>query len=835
MSDSTPPNRNNASPPIPEYRTRWYFLSIALHLVAIAVLIFFTPIRQVLLEPEPPEPAAVEMAADQVERVAEIIEQVQKEQLLEDLEALEQMREQMEQMREEQEQLLTEEQRQPEADALTKALASMDEALEAQAEAAEKQAQAEQASNADEARGELDQASQKQTEAELAQREALNQLAQTDEAYREARQAQLDAAARQAKAQLTMEAAREAQRDADRLRNQLHQVHEQIQNITDRELAARQHDVDRRREGVDKAQDFVDQREQELADAREKLAEAQARAEQARKDAEQKKQAYEDARKKVSRTSGEERQAAQQRERLARSEHQQAIRDKSHAERDSKNAEGRVKSLQHRLEGEQKQLEREQKQWADAQEKLAATQQKIDGLREAAEPLPKLIAERQQRMGRRLSEAGEAQALARRRQAEAREQLEHAIANAHAGEPTTASADPPPADAREMSLADLYGQARKTEFEITEHYREVRATDLALLQETSLSEARRQVDVPLTVRPEASELIRSNKPVRTAGQLRQLKQDVRRAGREVESMAAAAEAMLQTVRERSATAGRVLSDAVIAEAQTKLARAKHLADLAREDAGAKSVDLSGVMAQADAAAAEEGAAGRAGEPGDKPADDADKPAPPGAQVGDDSGTQEIEPDDKFKLVEIVRNVPHPQINVDHHKVKPGRRLTRIGPNVEWLYVDSWYIVGPFPNPDRRNIHRQFPPETVIDLDAVYIGAGGKPVRWKFHQSDKPMVMPDDGVPYSIWYAYTQLSFEQAADLWVAVGSDDRSDIWINGHKVWASADHLKAWRIGEGYRKVHFRKGVNEVLYRVENGHGTMGFSMSLHVKPPGR
>ena len=47
----------------------------------------------------------------------------------------------------------------------------------------------------------------------------------------------------------------------------------------------------------------------------------------------------------------------------------------------------------------------------------------------------------------------------------------------------------------------------------------------------------------------------------------------------------------------------------------------------------------------------------------------------------------------------------------------------------------------------------------------------------------------------------------------------------------ASGKQQKAWRVDEGLRKVHFKKGLNRVLCRVENGwHGT-DFSLVICLK----
>ncbi|MFT3785488.1 MAG: hypothetical protein QM770_04910 [Tepidisphaeraceae bacterium] len=184
-------------------------------------------------------------------------------------------------------------------------------------------------------------------------------------------------------------------------------------------------------------------------------------------------------------------------------------------------------------------------------------------------------------------------------------------------------------------------------------------------------------------------------------------------------------------------------------------------------------------------------------------------------------------------------------------VTPGRRLGTKGASPDWVFLDSWYILGPFDNPNRVNLDRHFPPETVVDLNAVYPGKRGVPIRWEFYQSGTPMIMPPldgynavvrrrgldarsnylENLQWVIYYAYTEVTVEQDCDLWVAVGSDDHSKAWVNDQLIWNSGKRLKAWRIDEGLRRVHFKKGVNRVLYRVENANNVSAFSMVLCLK----
>lgn len=163
----------------------------------------------------------------------------------------------------------------------------------------------------------------------------------------------------------------------------------------------------------------------------------------------------------------------------------------------------------------------------------------------------------------------------------------------------------------------------------------------------------------------------------------------------------------------------------------------------------------------------------------------------------------------------------------------GRTIAQGGEPAEWMYVDSWYCVGPFPNPNRSNIDTAFPPETEVNLDAAYTGKDGRIVTWEFLQSPTVNVVPLHAEEYAIWYLYSEVRLDRPEDLWIAIGSDDASKVWVNGAKVWQSSDVLKGWRVDEGFRKVHFNQGVNRILARLENGWRGTAISLAIRVKQP--
>ena len=373
----------------------------------------------------------------------------------------------------------------------------------------------------------------------------------------------------------------------------------------------------------------------------------------------------------------------------------------------------------------------------------------------------------------------------------------------------------PTADlANARTLADFYKQAQDAEVAVAETFKNVRAAELASIRKIPLTEALAMTKVATPDRPELNTAILKQDIASVAG-VREQEKAISAAAEQMDSMVALA----QRMRELAAASGANLS---ITEIQAQSDRNERMEHLAMEDAGAKAKDLSGEMAAA------EGAHGARGSP-----DGGVSRIPVGQPGGSGQGAPGAVPG-------IVG------IDVKNYKPLHGRTVRQGMVSIEqsrnpaWLYVDTWHLIGPWPNPGRKNLNTKFPPETVVNLDAVYQGAHKnevpQPIRWEFFQMPSkvtgkertpavPMIMPPGLGDYEIYYAYTELWFDEQADLWVAIGSDDQSKVWLNDLLIWKSGDAHKSWVANEGLRKVHFRKGINRVLYRLENGQNSGGFS----------
>lgn len=195
-----------------------------------------------------------------------------------------------------------------------------------------------------------------------------------------------------------------------------------------------------------------------------------------------------------------------------------------------------------------------------------------------------------------------------------------------------------------------------------------------------------------------------------------------------------------------------------------------------------------------------------------------------------------------------------EITVDKKKVLanviPGRRFSTNSARKGYLFIDTWHIIGPWNATANRHQKIDFstiyPPETRLNLDAVYTtgkthriydderGYAGKDklsgrLTWKFYQSPTVEVrIPREQLANdALYFAYTEVFFEQAMTMNLAIASDDAARIRLNGQIVFEDTG-LSPYTISEQVRRLTFKKGVNKILVRLVNGPGPCRFSLLL-------
>ncbi len=165
---------------------------------------------------------------------------------------------------------------------------------------------------------------------------------------------------------------------------------------------------------------------------------------------------------------------------------------------------------------------------------------------------------------------------------------------------------------------------------------------------------------------------------------------------------------------------------------------------------------------------------------------------------------------------------------------PGRRFSESSDRKGWLYVNTWYMIGPWDNYGRDDFGIIHPPELSVDLDAVYYdGLTGNGIvetesdplkiigeeiqmdgtlRWKFMQSSSMHNTVPVTSGHSTYYAYTELYFDESVTMLVAIGTDDSGRLWINNKDVWK--DIGTSWyHIDENIQLFNFQQGWNKIYH----------------------
>jgi hypothetical protein len=178
----------------------------------------------------------------------------------------------------------------------------------------------------------------------------------------------------------------------------------------------------------------------------------------------------------------------------------------------------------------------------------------------------------------------------------------------------------------------------------------------------------------------------------------------------------------------------------------------------------------------------------------------------------------------------------------------------LGPGGVWanrVYVDRWYLIGPFPAPKPGSIHTVYPPEQWVDLDGVYLGKGQRVLRWQYVSSAAYPLVPPDYAEQAIYYGHTEITSDRDRKVWLALGADDDAKLWLNDQLVWTSGNQRKAWYTNGGVqslkediqafnliedrRLVQLRKGRNTLLFKLYNNPLDVFFSLVIEPAGDGR
>ena len=382
--------------------------------------------------------------------------------------------------------------------------------------------------------------------------------------------------------------------------------------------------------------------------------------------------------------------------------------------------------------------------------------------------------------------------------------------------PQTQQTDP--SELQQMTPDELYDKAKALEEKADQTFTDIKAAELALMQNTTLDQAKENISHTPPDRPQmGQELAKQKSELQTREDLNKFRDQLDKTAKEVDAMEVAT---ADKVKQAQGMAQ--MSKAMAGNKQSPQQQYRARAMMQKFSSGRQAnVDMSQLMRQMS-----------------MPLSMSMSQSGVGKGIGEhrktDGGTGGYDDPDDVAPTNIKGiNIPSGKVMA---QALPGQKFSKDSARHGWLYLDTWYIIGPWENHGKLDHREIFPPELSIDFDAKYQGKNnprgkdkGKPMelRWQFTQSGRIQVVPPNEMSNSVYYAYTEIHFEQNTDMLLAVASDDSSKLWINDIVVWDDKTHSD-WRIGEGSRKVFFKKGYNRLLLRLENRGSETEFSVLI-------
>jgi len=185
----------------------------------------------------------------------------------------------------------------------------------------------------------------------------------------------------------------------------------------------------------------------------------------------------------------------------------------------------------------------------------------------------------------------------------------------------------------------------------------------------------------------------------------------------------------------------------------------------------------------------------------------------------------------------------PPVDAAQLSLGTGRAIGSGGVFANRVFLDRWYIAGPFGGHGAASHDTVYPPELGVDLDAVYNGKNRLPLQWQYVPASTYPLVPPQRAENAVFYAYTEIRVDRDTNVWFNVGADDDSKMWVNDDLIWSSNKGDKPWyhqpfyhlhkemaqyNLVEGRVRVHLHVGPNRVLFKLYNGIDLMFFAVVI-------
>ena len=166
--------------------------------------------------------------------------------------------------------------------------------------------------------------------------------------------------------------------------------------------------------------------------------------------------------------------------------------------------------------------------------------------------------------------------------------------------------------------------------------------------------------------------------------------------------------------------------------------------------------------------------------------------------------------------------------VTYQGLEPGKFMRK------WLLLGPVDIPwnGPGYFPDKETCRKFFAVDSVdVGQFEPSVTIGQKAYEWKVMESDYGVLNLTN--PFDNWfaaaYAWAQVDMPDETTAILGIGSDDSVKVWLNGELVHEHWEEYGRGAAPDNDRvAVTFRKGVNQLVLKIQNGGGPWGFCCRL-------
>ncbi len=159
---------------------------------------------------------------------------------------------------------------------------------------------------------------------------------------------------------------------------------------------------------------------------------------------------------------------------------------------------------------------------------------------------------------------------------------------------------------------------------------------------------------------------------------------------------------------------------------------------------------------------------------------------------------------------------------------PEGRLTAPEGHEPYVAPTHWYTVGPLPTPKEDGQTVGPDPTSPPDLDQTFTSTENKPVQWRLGKHLPPTVLTQPTDRNCSYYGYTEIRWPRTEAVAMTFGCDDAATVWVNGRKAWQSEPGPRSWSPDLGTKTVTLNRGLNRILFRLDNMGGAMGMSVAI-------